>query len=311
MGLGKGLVLAGCALLLAGASCKKESKAGAQADPNDVLGAADRAGAGKPIDPASVDQTPINGVDVAGLDDKQKLLFYKLVDQMSSPCGKAHSLRTSVTSDAECKRAAFAARYLAALIADEANETDARELWEAKYKNAGKQAQLAVGPTVPHAGPIDAPIKIVEFYDYGCPACADFKAVADEIVRRNPSTVALFFKQYPLTDIHPNSMSAAQAALAAHQQGKFAEMHTLLFERSPAHTRADVMKYAQQLGLDMARFERDYAAAEMQVRADMKEGDAAGVSGTPTIYFQGRRYEGPGHPDYFDRWIQEDLAVNR
>jgi protein-disulfide isomerase len=106
-------------------------------------------------------------------------------------------------------------------------------------------------------------------------------------------------------------MSAAQAALAAHAQGKYAEMHDLLFANAPRHRRADVVKYAKEIGLDIMKFESDYADAEKQVKADMAEGDKADVHGTPTIFFNGRQYEGPAHPRYFAFWIQEDLAVNR
>jgi predicted DsbA family dithiol-disulfide isomerase len=295
--------------LLTGASCKKESKA--QNDTGAIKAADDAAKKKVAEDPKKpVDMTPVEGVDVSKLDEKQQKLFFKLVDSFSSPCGKAHSLRTSVKEDAACKRAPFAAKYLAAMIEDELSEDDVRALWEAKYKTQAEAVTFRLDG-VPHHGSDKAPIKIVEFYDYGCPSCQATKPIIDAVAEENASTTAVYYKQFPLTDKHPNSMSAAQAALAAHAQGKFSEMHEVLFEKSPAHKRADVLRYARELGLDMTKFEADYAAAEAQVRADMKEGDDAGVEGTPSIYFNGRRYEGPAHPRYFGYWIQEDLALNR
>ncbi|MCA9677482.1 MAG: thioredoxin domain-containing protein [Kofleriaceae bacterium] len=301
-----------CALFLtAGASCKKEPKAAAD-DPAGVIKAADAAKGGSGAATAGpVDTTPIPGVDVSKLDDKQQALFYKLVGSFSSPCGKAHSLRTSVTTDTSCKRAPFAARYLASLIDDELPEDDVRELWEVKYKKEAVTHDFLLTSTVPHAGPEDAPIKMVEFFDYGCPACQGFKPVMDQVIRENPNTLVVYYKMFPLVDKHPDSMSAAKAALAAAKQGKFLEMHDLLFERAPKHKRADVLQYAEELGLDVDQFQADYDAAETQIRADMKEGDDAGVQGTPTIFFDGRQYEGPAHPKYFRYWIDEDLAVNR
>jgi len=302
--------IAACAVtLLAGASCKKESKA--QTDTGAIQAADDAAKTRVTEDPKKpVDTTPIEGIDVAKLNESQQKMFFKLVDSFSSPCGKAHSLRTSVKEDAECKRAPFAARYLAAMIEDELSEDDVRQLWEAKYK-AKVEPKTFRFDGVPHEGSDAAPIKIVEFYDYGCPGCQATKPILDAVAAENSSTTAVYYKQFPLTDKHPNSMSAAQAALAAHAQGKFHEMHEVLFAKSPNHKRADVMRYARDLGLDMTKFESDYDAAEALVRADMKEGDDAGVEGTPSIFFNGRPYEGPGHPRYFGYWIQEELAVNR
>jgi protein-disulfide isomerase len=305
------LTLAAAAVFfMAGASCKKESKA--QNDTG-AISAADNAA--KPTTPAvdpskPVDTTPVPGVDVSKLDEKQQKLFFALVDSFSSPCGKAHSLRTSVKDDASCTQATWAAKYLASMIEDEISEDDIRALWEAKYKGKAEKRSFDLSDT-PHVGSTNAPVVIVEYFDYGCPACQAVKPVLDQVEKENAATTVVYYKMFPLTDKHPNSMSAAQAAIAAYRQGKFDEMHTALFEHAPEHKRADVMKYARDLGLDMAKFEQDYAAAEPKIRADMKEGDGNGVEGTPTIFFQGRLYEGPGHPKYFGYWIQEELAVNR
>lgn len=302
--------VAACAVtLLTGASCKKESKA--QTDTGAIKAADDADKAKVKEDPKKpVDTTPVEGIDVAKLDEGKQKMFFRLVDSFSSPCGKAHSLRTSVKEDPECKRAPFAARYLAAMIEDELSEEDVRMLWEAKYKAKHEPKTFRLDG-VPRSGSDAAPIKIVEFYDYGCPSCQATKPIIDAVAAENASTTAVYYKQFPLTDKHPNSMSAAQAALAAHAQGKFHEMHDVLFAKAPAHKRADVMRYARELGLDMTKFETDYDAAEELVRAEMKEGDEAGVDGTPSIFFNGRPYEGPAHQRYFGYWIQEELGVNR
>lgn len=298
------IFLAVSLVFLGGASCEK-SKA---ATDTGAIKAADDA---HKNDPKTIDMTPVPGVDVSKLPDKGQKLFYKLVDSFSSPCGKAHSLRTSVKEDASCKRAPFAVKYLAAMIEDEIEEDDIRTLWEAKYKNAAESHSFKLADGVPHSGAVDAPIKIVEFFDYGCPACQAFKPIMDEVIEQNGATTVVYYKMFPLVDKHPNSMSAAQAAMAALAQGKFKEMHDMLFENAPEHTRDDVMKYAKDLGLDMAKFEHDYDAAETLVRTDQAEGDSAGVDGTPTIFFNGRLYEGPAHPRYFKYWIDEELTVNR
>jgi protein-disulfide isomerase len=291
-------------LFLGGASCEK-SKA---ATDTGAIKAADEAS--RANDPKVIDTTPVPGIDVSKFPEKGQKLFFKLVDSFSSPCGKAHSLRTSIKEDPSCKRAPFAAKYLAAMIEDEIPEDDVRKLFAAKYKDAHEAHSFKLDD-VQHAGSPDAPIKIVEFFDYGCPACVAFKPIMDEVIEENGATTVVYYKMFPLVDLHPNSMSAAQAALAAAKQGKFKEMHDTLFEHAPEQTRENVMQYAADLHLDMAKFEADYDAAEPAVRADMAEGEAAGVNGTPTIFFNGTQYEGPAHPRYFKYWIDEDLAVNR
>jgi len=260
------------------------------------------------VDHGPVDETPLSGIDVSKLGDKQKA-FYKLIGSLSSPCGKGESLRKSYTSDTSCKRAPFAVRYVAALLADEGSETDVRQEYEKKYTAEVKPVKLDISKS-PHFGAEDAPIKLVEFFDYQCPHCQAFKPMLEQVVADEHGKVAEYFKMFPLPK-HVDSKNASQAALAAGQMGKFKEMHDLLFAKSPAHTKDDVVGYAKQLGLDQAQFEVRYAAAAAAVDHDIAEGEAAGVDSTPTLFFNDRKYEGPMHPKYIEMWIEEELAVNR
>jgi protein-disulfide isomerase len=298
-----------CAPLLMGGACEKKS---ATADPG-MVAALDKAGSGgsamaqQPDGP--VDSTPLTGIDVGALSAERQQVFYKLVGSLSSPCGKAHSLRTTFASDTSCKRAPFAVRYVKSLIEDEINESQIREAYEAKYKPNDKPVKLDVSKA-PHVGADDAPIKLVEFYDYGCPHCQAFKPMMDKVVADENGKVVEYFMQFPL-EKHPDSKSAAAAALAAGQQGKFKEMHAVLFDKAPAHDHAAVDGYAKDLGLDMAKFEAAYAAEQGHVDADLHQGETAGVDSTPTLFFNDRKYEGPMHPKYIEMWIEEELAVNR
>jgi protein-disulfide isomerase len=177
-----------------------------------------------------------------------------------------------------------------------------------KYKQAKTHAFKLDG--APFAGTAGAKIQLVEFFDYGCSACQMFKPRLDEIIKTQQPNIIVYYKHFPLTHAHPDSMSAAQAAVAAQAQGKFKEMHEVLFAKAPKHRKEDVVGYAKDLGLDLKRFEADYAAAEAKVKADMAEGDAAGVDSTPSMYFNGRKYEAPPFPRYYALWIDEELAVN-
>jgi protein-disulfide isomerase len=300
-----------CAPLLMGGACEKKD---AKPPDTGAVAALDQAGSGSSSAGAGsaaagpVDTTPLNGVDLK-LEGDKKQLFYKLVGSLKSPCGKAHSLRTSLTTDPSCKRAPFAVRYLISLIEDEANENDARTEYTKKYENTDTPVKFDVSKA-PHEGATTAHAQIVEFFDYECPHCKVFKPALEQIVHDRPDAVGVSFLMFPLESIHAGSRPAAQAALAAHAQGKFAEMHGKLFDQ-PKHNRESVFELAKAAGLDMAKFEKDFEAVNPQVTSDLKQGENAGVDATPTLFINGRKYVGPMHPKYIGLWIDEEAAVNR
>jgi protein-disulfide isomerase len=153
-------------------------------------------------------------------------------------------------------------------------------------------------------------VRLTEFFDYGCPHCALFRPQMEQIEKDEAGKIAVYFMMFPL-EKHPDSKSAAQAALAAAQQGKFKEMHELLFSKSPEHDHAHVTEYAKSLGLDMGKFEAAYNDEAGHVMSDLAQGEKAGVDATPTLFFNNRKYDGPMHPKYIEMWIDEELAVNR
>ena len=298
------LVIA-CAPLLVAGACEKKTK------PNDTgaVAALDNAAA-PPAAEGPADTTPLAGIDVSKLDGDKTQLFYKLVNSLKSPCGKAHSLRTSFTSDTSCKRAPFAVRYILAMIEDEGPENRVREEYANKYEHPAQPVKFDTS-RAPHLGAGDAPIKLVEFFDYECPHCQAFKSQMEQVVSDRPAAVSVSYMMFPLESVHREARNASQAALAAARQGKFTEMHDKLFVPQTAHGRDAVMGYAKELGLDMAKFEKDYDDVSPQVTADLKQGEDAGVNATPTLFFNDRKYEGPMIAKYIEMWIDEDLAVNR
>jgi protein-disulfide isomerase len=300
-----------CAPLLAGGACEKKAN-----KPNDTgaMNALDKAAQGPSGSTAAadgpVDTTPLTGVELGKLEGDKLQTFYKLLGSLKSPCGKAHSLRTSFTSDTSCKRAPFAVRYIVALLEDEAPETAVREEYTKKYEKTGAPVAFDVSKA-PHIGNDDARIKLVEFFDYECPHCAAFKPGMEQVLADKSGQVAAYFLMFPIESKHPDSRSAAQAALAASQLGKFKEMHDKLFDEMPRHSRDNVTEYARSVGLDAAAFAKAYDASSGQVTSDLKQGEKAGVDSTPTLFFNDRKYEGPMHPKYIEMWIDEELAVNR
>jgi protein-disulfide isomerase len=302
--------------LLMGGACEKKS---AKAGDKEAIFAADRADHGdspdKPEKPEGsaavgpVDTTPLPGIDLGKLDSDKQQVFYRLIGSLSSPCGKAHSLRTSFTTDQSCKRAPFAVRYVIALLEDEASESQAREEYEKHYLKTPKKVSFDLSHE-PHVGNDDAPIRLVEFYDYGCPHCAEFLPGLDRVIADEKGKLVVYFMHYNLGHF-TNSQEASQAALAAFAQGKFKEMHELLFAHRTEHNPEELEGYAKQIGLDMARYKADYAAAADHVAKQKAQGEAAGVDSTPTLFINDRKYEGPVHPKYLEMWIDEEMAVNR
>jgi protein-disulfide isomerase len=257
------------------------------------------------VSAAPLDTTPLENVDISSLDSDRKAMFHRLIGTVKSPCGKLHSLRTSYTRDPACKRARFAVRYVLAMLQDEFPEDRVREDYREKYENI-KRVKLDAS-AAPTFGAPNALVRIVEFFDYACSHCAHFKPTLDEVMAKYGDKIAVSYMMYPLGH-WPNSESAARASLAAHAQGKFKDMHAMLFAKAPAHAKPDVMAYAKVLGLDLAKFEAAYEAAGPRVESDKKMGSEAGVESTPTLYVNDRKYTGPSVTRYIGLWIEEELA---
>lgn len=144
-------------------------------------------------------------------------------------------------------------------------------------------------------GRLDAPIQIEEFGDYQCPPCGQFHPIAQRVLAQYGDRIRFSFRNFPLPAIHKFAPEAARAAEAAGAQGKFWEMHDRIYERQQEWSKADVarpffIKYAQELGLDVNRFTQDIdgAVAGMRVAQDEYIGKARGVTGTPTLFMNGR-----------------------
>jgi protein-disulfide isomerase len=149
------------------------------------------------------------------------------------------------------------------------------------------------------AGPDDAPVTLVEYGDYECPHCGSAHRIVLAVRQRMGQRLRFGFRHFPLAEIHPHAMHAAEAAEAASDEGKFWEMHDALFENQEALEDSDLIRYAQELGLDAERVERELVSGvhEKRVREQFLSGVRSGVNGTPTFFISGIRYDGPWDPD--------------
>ena len=142
-------------------------------------------------------------------------------------------------------------------------------------------------------GPLEAPVTLVEYGDFECPYCGQAEPVVRELLR-DFGDVRYVWRHLPLSDVHPHARLAAEAAEAAADQGAFWEMHDLLLDHQDLLTFGDLVRYAEQLGLDVERFTnqlQDHAGAA-RVAEDVDSADLSGVSGTPTFFINGRRHYG-------------------
>jgi protein-disulfide isomerase len=161
----------------------------------------------------------------------------------------------------------------------------------------------------PSKGKADAKLAIVEFSDFQCPFCRRVNPTLAQIEKEYGDQVRIVFKHLPL-EMHAKAPAAHAAAEAAHQQGKFWEMHDLIFSNQEAMSPEKYVEYAKQLNLDVTRFERDVASAQVKSRidADSQEAERLGVSGTPAFFVNGRFLSGAQPFPAFKELIDQELG---
>jgi protein-disulfide isomerase len=140
----------------------------------------------------------------------------------------------------------------------------------------------------PFKGPKDAPVTIAVFSDYQCPYCGRLDTLLRQVLEKNPKTVKIVFKNFPLK-FHAYAKNAAVAALAAYDQGKFAEFHEKLYANISTQ-RLQNWEIVKETNLDMERFNRKLqdSSSMVIIKRDLAEGERIGVNSTPTIYVNGK-----------------------
>ncbi len=158
----------------------------------------------------------------------------------------------------------------------------------------------------PFKGPADAPVTLTLFTDFECPYCRQIIPLLEEVLQKNPKTVKLSFKNLPLK-FHKQAEPSAKAALAAHEQGKFWPFHDRLFAEQKISEDL-IKKIAQDIKLDMAQFEKDRESPQVQskLQKDILDAQTAGVTGTPTVFINGRTPR-QRTPDGFQAIIDDEL----
>ena len=148
-------------------------------------------------------------------------------------------------------------------------------------------------------GPADAPVTLVEYGDYECPHCGRAYPIVKDVQRRLGKQLRFIFRNFPLANMHPHAEHAAEAAEAAASQEHFWEMHDTIFEHQHALDDGHLATYAESIGIDRVKFERELSGHvhAARVREDFLSGVRSGVNGTPTFFINGVRYEDSWDPD--------------
>lgn len=144
-------------------------------------------------------------------------------------------------------------------------------------------------------GADDAPVTLVEYGDYECSHCGEAYPIVKKLQKKMGDKMRFVFRNFPLTQMHPHAMQAAEAAEIAAAQDKFWEMHDILYENQKALGDESLIAYAEAVGLDAEDFAEDLEndAYEEKVRADFMGGVESGVNGTPTFFINGIRHNQP------------------
>ncbi|MEI7683191.1 MAG: thioredoxin domain-containing protein [Candidatus Saccharibacteria bacterium] len=158
-------------------------------------------------------------------------------------------------------------------------------------------------------------VTLVEYGDYQCPACGQFYPIVKQLQKTYANDISFRFANFPLVQIHPNAMSAARAAESAALQGKFWEMHDLLYENQSAWSAGTnaqdyYEQFAKSLGLDMNKFKTDMASQAVSdaINADISQAQGLGATGTPTFVVNGKKIEtNPKSLEEFSKLIDQTI----
>ena len=199
-----------------------------------------------------------------------------------------------------------------------AKTQQARQEYATRLRDTAKVAVLLSPPRVQVGfdparvrGNAKAKLIIVEFSDFQCPYCGQVEATLKGVLAKHADTVALAFRDMPITQIHPMAMGAAEAGRCAGEQGKFWEIHDLMFADQGGLDKPGLIAKAAKLQLDTKQFEGCLSSEKYkaEIQQDNQEGFRAGVSGTPGFFINGIFISGAQPEAAFEKLIQEQLAV--
>jgi protein-disulfide isomerase len=160
-------------------------------------------------------------------------------------------------------------------------------------------------------GKVTAAIELVEYGDYQCPHCGHAYPIIKNIQQSLGADLKFVFRNFPLSEVHPDAFNAAVAAEAAELQQKFWDMHDIIFENQQELIVESLFLYAKTIGLDLKRFKNDIQSSILsaKVEKDFESGVRSGVNGTPSFFINGKKYNGDWEEDVFSQYLKSLLPV--
>jgi protein-disulfide isomerase len=234
----------------------------------------------------------LEGVDTSALTPREKKEWGQYVSEFLSPCQNVPvPISQCVQEKRACSKCLPAAKYVLRGVKDGMTRDQIEKSYKGRFDPSGVKNVPIDGSPV--KGPDGAPITIVEFADFECPHCGEVAPLLDKLQEQHKNDVRMVYKFYPLPG-HPHADIAARAAIAAMNQGKFWEMHHMLFTNQRHLEQTDLDSYAKDLGLEVSRFHADMQAAATadRIAKDHKLGEDLQIQGTPTIFINGRMFDG-------------------
>jgi protein-disulfide isomerase len=243
----------------------------------------------------------LSGVDTSKLTPREKEQWSSYVSQLLAPCtDQPVSIQQCVSEKRSCDACLPAAQFLVSQVTAGKSGSQVESAYRVRF-SADSVANIDVAGS-PFVGPADAPVTIVEWADFECPACSATSPILDKAVEAYPQYVRLVYKHFPLS-MHEHAEGAARAAVAAQKQGKFWQMHHAMFANQSSLDDAGLVKLATEVGLDLKEFDADRRSEAVAdaVSADRKAAEKLVLRGTPSVFINGRLFDS----DHFS--IVEDL----
>lgn len=266
-------------------------------------GASPARAADAPVDAAEA----LPGIETGQLTPPQREAVVRVAREQFCYCGCPHTLTQCLRTHKECRHAPRMARLAVRMAEGNKPAGEIRKLLDEYYSSFEKprRSRLDLAGFGPALGDEKAPVALVEFSDFGCPFCQVVKPLIDGFVKERPSRVRFYYKPFPLPQ-HPRALEAAVAAEWARDAGKFWPMYDGLYANPNEFSDEDLAERAREIGADPTSLKAALSSTALRARvaASQAEGRAAGLRGTPTLYWNGRRMV---LPDFTPAGLEHNL----
>jgi protein-disulfide isomerase len=259
---------------------------------------------------SDVKDVTLPGVETSSLTAREKSEWSRSVSELRSPCAdQPVSVAQCVSENRACKACVPAAKFLARQVQRGRTRAQVEAVYKARF--AADQVKNVELHDSPAKGDPAAPVLLVEFADFQCPACDAARPTLEQVMKKHEGKTRLVFKHFPLS-MHQYAEKAARAAVAAQKQGKFWPMYDALFDNQDRLSPAVIDELAKTVGLDVAQFQKDMAseATADAVARDRKQGERLDIQSTPSLFINGRAF--PATPDFAEdlaEWIELEIEL--